>query len=115
MHLLQELHLILDAGTSLKLFNYDLGGTETGADLTQQNLIDTEISIKSNNLGKLSFHTVKLHEKATKKCLLPFQTIHVQSPSDTADYDGQGLTISAAGLEWSSERDIQHLEERGDC
>lgn len=53
LHLLQELHLILDAGTSLKLFNYHLGGTETSADLTQQDLVDTEISVSSYNLGKL--------------------------------------------------------------
>lgn len=53
LHLLQEVHLILDAGTSLKLFNHHLGGAETSADLTQQDLEETESSANSNNLGKL--------------------------------------------------------------
>lgn len=50
LHLLQELHLILDAGASLKLFNYHLGGAETGADLAQQDLVDTDGSVNSNKL-----------------------------------------------------------------
>lgn len=42
--------------------------------------------------------------------MLPCQTSHVQSPLDTAGYGGQGLMISAAGLERNSKKD-----RREDC
>lgn len=38
LHLLQELYLILDTGTGLKLLYHHLGGAETRIDLAQQNL-----------------------------------------------------------------------------
>lgn len=39
-----------------------------------------------------------------KKKVLPCQTSHVQSPLDKVDYGGQGLMISAAGLERHSKK-----------
>lgn len=41
--------------------------------------------------------------------VLPCQTSHVQSPLDRVDYGGQGLMISAAGLERNSKKDIKLL------
>lgn len=38
LHLLQELYLILDTGTGLKLLYHHLGGAETRINLAQQNL-----------------------------------------------------------------------------
>lgn len=38
LHLLQELHLILDTGTGLQLLYHHLGGAEACTDLAQQNL-----------------------------------------------------------------------------
>lgn len=42
--------------------------------------------------------------------MLPCQTSHVQSPLDTVGYGGQGLMISAAGLERNNKKD-----RREDC
>lgn len=46
----------------------------------------------------VSLYPETCYRKESKKHVLPCQTSHVPSPSDTADYDGQGLMISAAGL-----------------
>lgn len=54
--------------------------------------------------AKLCITVCKLR---TEMHVLPFRTIHVQSPLDTVGYDGQGLMISAAGL--GRDRDIRLL------